>query len=159
MDTLEDLVPSLKNTVSRPGTFATFFPETTDDDLILVLRDGLAEAQMHGLQSDLVAEEDGTLSVDVPAAVGGLILLFSAARLIQAELFNRVTNRRYRAGTAEFEETQATNILRDILKGIENRKTAIISELATGGGTGFFMADAYGVRTSGLDRFFDPLGL
>lgn len=170
MDTLDDLIPSVRNVVARPGTFPTLFPETTDDDLLLVLRDGLAEAQLFGLlttidatdDGGLVTAEDETVTADISNASGAVIVLFAGARLITAELMNRAYSRRYRAGAAEFEEVQSAQLLQEILKSLEARKNAVIDVATRTGpdaaaGAAFHMADTYGVRTSGLDLFFDPL--
>jgi hypothetical protein len=169
MDTLDDLVPSVKNVVARPGTFATLFPETTDDDLVLVLRDGLAEAQLQGLLTKVDATEDGalvdaadeTLSVDISNAAGAIVVLFGGARLITAELLNRAYSRRYKAGAVEFEEVQSANLLQDVLRGLEARKAGVIAVATqaanSASGAAFHMADIAGVRDLGIDRYLDPL--
>jgi len=149
MEELADLVPSLRNVVARPGTFADFFPETTEDDLIAVLVDGLAECHMEGLLLRYEADEAGTLTPALTSGQGALVLLFAGVRLIRAELFNRATSRKYVASSASFEEIQATNILRDIMRELKEQKARVVDAQATGGsGHAFFMADQYLARLS-----------
>lgn len=145
MDDLFDAVESLKRVVARPGTFTSFYPETTDDDLAATLADGLAEVQLDGMLKDVVYDDGtGLVAPDLSRAQVALVVLYAGAILIKAELLNRKTQRRYEASGAVFDETQATNILRDILRGMEARKKAVSEAAAAADFEGaFFMADAY----------------
>lgn len=146
MDELADAVDSLKNLVARPGTFASWYPETTDDMVLAVLVDGLAECHLMGLLLDFESDDGGSIDADLSSGQGSMVVLFAAVRFMRAELFNRNTSVVYAAGTARYETTQATNILRDILKALEAQKNAIIEAIGSAGGQseiGFFMADQY----------------
>lgn len=159
MTDLADSVDSLKRVIARPGTFASLFPETTDTDLAAVLVDGLANAQLDGLLTTHTSDEDGLVAPDLTAAQVALIVMYAAAILIRAELFNRKTHRRYEASGATFEEDQATNILRDLLKGLEGRIKAIVELAAdSGAGAAFYMADAYYIRQVADLSNYDPAG-
>lgn len=151
MDELADAVTSLQYLVARPGTFATFYPETTDAMVLQCLIDGMAEAHLEGLLLSYDADEDGVLTPALSSGQAALVTLFAAVRFIRAELLNRNTSVVYKAGSADYETTQATNILRDILKGLTGQRDKLIDAAAGGSGSdagnvAFFMADQYLVR-------------
>lgn len=159
MTDFADVTESLKRVVARPGTFASLFPETTEDDLVGVLMDGLAEVQLDGMLHTYLLDDDGIVEPDLTRAQVALVVLYAGSILVKAELFNRKTNRRYEASGAVFDETQATNILRDLMRGMEARKAEIREAAASNGaGAAFHMADAYAIRTGALDFAFDAAG-
>lgn len=137
-------VDSLRNVVARPGTFADLFPETNDDGLIQIMVDALAEAHLYGVLLIHEADADGLVEPALTTGQMALVNLFAGIRLIRAELFNRATNVRYKAGPAEFEQTFATNILRDIMRALQLQKDAVLDTLVrTGSASMFAMADLY----------------
>lgn len=149
MDDLADAVPSLQYLVARPGTFTTFFPETTEDHLVSVLIDATAECHLEGLLLDIEADDDGLLTPAASSGQAALITLFAGIRFLRAELINRNTSETYKAGTASYEFVQATNILRDILKGLIAQKERAIDAGSTGAvaaAAAFFMGDQYLAR-------------
>lgn len=147
MDELAEAVDSLRYLVARPGTFSDFYPETTEDMLIAVLVDGMAEAHLEGLLLDNDVDADGILDPPLTNGQGALVTLFAAVRFLRAELINRNTSVTYEAGSAHYETTQATNILRDILKGLLAQKERVIEAGASSGaGSAFYMADQYLAR-------------
>ena len=148
MEELADATDSLRYLVARPGTFSDFYPETTDDMLIRVLVDGMAEAQLMGLLLDYDSDEDGILTPALSSGQAAMVTIFAAVRFLRAELINRNTQVVYEAGSTHYETTQATNILRDILKGLVNQKDAVIALIGagTGGASAFYMADQYLAR-------------
>jgi hypothetical protein len=115
-DDLSDSLDSLRYLVARPGTFTTFYPETTDDMLVSVLVDALAEAHLEGCCWTLPATRTASSPRPWPSGQVALVVLFAAVRFLRGELINRNTSVTYKAGSADYETTQATNILRDILK-------------------------------------------
>lgn len=157
MTDLADSVPSLKNVLARPGTFGTLFPETTDDDLVLVLQDGLAEAHLEGLLLANTDDGNGLVTPDLTSGERALVLLFAGLRLIRSELMNRPLSRKYVAGPASTEETQATNVLRDIMRAMQAQKDQVVKAMSTtlgGGGEIFAMADAYVTRIIGENNAY-----
>ncbi len=152
IDDLSDAVDKLRYSVARPGTFSTFYPETTDDMLLAVLIDGAAEAQLEGVFLTYDIDEDGIITPAMTNGQAAVIVLFAAVRFLRAELINRNTSVTYEAGSAHYETTQATNILRDILKGLEASKGRVMASIGESGGSlaggaaAFFMADQYLAR-------------
>ena len=148
---LADSTEALQRVVARPGTFATLFPETTPAGLVGVLSDGFAEAQLDGLLTKFTVDEDGLVDADLTGAQVALVLLYAGARLVRSELFNRATHKRYvGAGGVTFEEDQATNILRDIMKSLNDQKERvrnyILDNDGIAAGNEFAMMDQYVVR-------------
>jgi len=159
MTDLADSVDSLKRIMARPGMFASLFPETTDTDLADTMVDGLANAQLDGLLTTYTYDDvAGEVGPDLTPAQIALVTMYAGAILLRAELFNRKLHRRYEASGAVFEEDQATNVLRDLLKGLEGRIKAIVEVTSdAGAGAAFYMADAYVIRAIG-GYHYDPVG-
>jgi hypothetical protein len=148
---LADLIVSLQTTVARPGTFEDLFPESTDDLLLSVLCDGLAEAHLEGLLMAYECDEDGIVDPPLTSGRSAVVVLFAAVRFLRSDLLNRNTSVVYEAGSAHYETTQATNILRDILKALQDQKDRVVAKFSdTGGSVGanaaFLMADQYLAR-------------
>jgi hypothetical protein len=152
MTDLAQYTDSVRNIIARPGTFADLFPETTDDHLLAVLTDGLAECHLEGTLLDYIADADGLVRPQISSGQAALIVLYSGVRLIRAELLNRVTSAKYVAGPVSAETTYATNVLRDIMRVLEAQKTRITTDLLAGRGAGsaFLMADAYVAKSLGI---------
>jgi hypothetical protein len=146
-DDLSESLDSLRFAVARPGTFTTFYPETTEDMLLQVLLDGMAEAQLEGLLLDYDADESGIVSPELTSGQVAVVVLFAALRFVRAELLNRNTSVVYKAGKADYETVQATNILRDIMKALQTQKDRVVTlGAAAGAGAAFYMADQYLAR-------------
>jgi hypothetical protein len=126
-DDLSESLDSLRYLVARPGTFA--------------------EAHLEGLLLTYESDEDGIITPALSSGQVATVVLFAAVRFMRAELFNRNTSVTYKAGSADYETTQATNILRDILKALEAQKLRVINAGASNGaGAAFYMADQYLAR-------------
>ena len=151
MDEMDEAVPSLRNLVARPGTFATFYPETTEDDLIQVLVDALAECHLEGLLLSHHSDEFGTLDNRMTSGQAACVILFAAARFVRAELINRHGSVTYKAGSAEYSTSQSANVLRDILADLRAQRQRVIDTGGNGGNysSAFYMADQYLARTVG----------
>jgi hypothetical protein len=145
MDQLADAVDSLRFLVARPGTFTALYPETTDDMLLAVLIDGMAECQLEGLLLTYASDIDGLLTPALSNGQVAMVALFAAVRFIRAELLNRNTSVLYKGGTAEYQTSQSSNILRDILASLNAQKQRIIDTSGGAGGadSAFYMADQY----------------
>lgn len=146
-DDLNDSLDSLRFLVARPGTFATFYPETTDDMILRTLVDGFAEAHLEGLLLDYDCDEDGILTPDLNRGQVALVVLFAAVRFLRSELINRNTSVRYKAGSAEYETAQGIQLLRDLLASLQAQKDRLVDLVdAYGGARAFYMADQYLTR-------------
>lgn len=147
MDDLGDATDSLRYLVARPGTFEDFYPETTDDHLLQVLIDGMAECQLEGLLLTFTCDADGLVLPSLTGGQAAMVTLFAAVRFLRAELINRQTSVAYKAGSASYESTQATNILRDIMKALQAQKDRVIELIgSSGAASAFYMADQYVAR-------------
>ena len=141
---LANYTDSLRNIVARPGTFLDLFPETTDDHLVAVLQDGLAECHLEQVLLNYESDDMGLVHPEMLSGETAMVVLYAGLRLLKAELFNRTTSAKYVAGPVSAETTQATNILRDIMKGLQEQKDRITKMLSTAGaGAAFVMADSY----------------
>jgi hypothetical protein len=157
---LSDWTDSLRRMVATPGTFATVFPNTSDDDLVGSLMDGMAEAQMDGFFiNPTLFSYDPDSGIVTPALTPpqiSLIVLYAGSRIIRAELMARNTTFRAKAGPVEFETQQGSNVLTTILKDLEQRKIDILKLFRNfGAGMAFSMADAYFIKATGYYPGFD----
>lgn len=147
-----DFVDSLKRSVSTAGTFSANFPDTTDDDLVGVFLDGLAEAQMDGFftKPSVSYTQGGLITPDITNAQAALVVVYAQCRMIRAELLNRVNKTSYKAGSVEAVSEQSSTILTTILKEGEDRKAAILKRaISAGASQAFTMADAYFIKAVG----------
>lgn len=147
---LGDYVDSLRAVLARPGTFSDLFPETTDDGLIQLLRDGLAEANMEQLLTGYVSDINGIVRPEMPPGGVAMVVLFAGVRLVRSEILNRITSTKYTAGPVSAEQSYSTNILRDVAKALEAQKTVLINLYrASSAGASFYMTDSYIANATG----------
>jgi hypothetical protein len=147
MEDLGDAVDSVRFLVARPGTFEDTYPETTEDMLLQILMDAMAEAHLEGLLLDYASDADGLLTPEISNGQAALIILFAGVRFLRAELINRNTSVRYKGGNAEYETAQSVQLLRDLLKSLEAQKDRLITTGASNGASSaFYMADQYLTR-------------
>lgn len=163
MENASELVEPLQRAVAVPGTFDTAYPSTGEDDLIGLLLDGFAEAQLDGFLSDntYIADPDdvdyGLLDPVITQPEGALIVIYSSSRLLANELSSRKTHIRYEASGAVFEQDYSAQVLVERLKEIRARITDMRTQASTAGaGSAFLMADMYLGRA--LEVTFWPSG-
>ena len=142
---LLSLVPALQRAVAPPGEFATYFPNTTDDDLAATLADAMAEAQLDGflgsVSLDITTE---TTMPDLTNPQQALVVLYGMARILHARVANLKNRTRYKAGNAEAESEQSASVLVELLRGVKERKKAMLEEARTGSmARAFAMVDMY----------------
>lgn len=147
---LANYTVSVRDVIARPGTFADLFPETTDDNLIQVLKDALAECHLERTLLDYEADDDGLVRPEMTSGQVAMVVLYGGVRLIRSELLNRVTNAKYVAGPVSAETTYATNVLRDIMKALQTQKDRVTAAAAvSGANAAFYMADSYVANATG----------
>jgi hypothetical protein len=149
---------SLRNVVARPGTYADLFPETTDDLLVQVLADGLAECHLEATLLGYEADDNALVRPPLASGQVALVVLYAGLRLLRSELLNRVTSAKYVAGPVSADTTYATNVLRDIMKALEQQKERVTLLLSTNtAATTFSMADSYAANNWGIGPNGVPL--
>jgi hypothetical protein len=164
MSDLADLVESVKRTAAVPGAWAQTFPETTDADLIGLVMDAVAEAQLDGFMREYVIDDD--LETVVPHAsrpggsllpAGALIVLYAQVRLIDAELRNRKNRVNYQSKGNVFDEETSASLLVEIYRELKARKRDLLEQSRRAGeATAFFMADQAYFRALGEYDHSDP---
>lgn len=162
MTDLNDQVESLKRVVATPGTFTTYYPEATDDDLVAGLLDAFAEAQLDGffLSPVYVADEGGLVAPDLTLAECALVVLYAGARWVRAELLHRNTSTRYEAGGAVYETQQGTTVLAEILKEINAKKQEVLNRLQLlGAASAIYVADLYLAKSIGGHDYAQIVGV
>lgn len=148
MSDLADLVEPLKREVAVPGTFATVFPETTDEDLAGSLLDAFAQAQLDGFLGTSMADEDGVVTPDLSRGAQGLLVIYAGIRLLTTDLINRKSHTRYEAKGSVFEQDQGASILVEALKGLRAKKDSLIAlaQANTRAMIGTTMVDGYYIK-------------
>lgn len=142
---LLDLVPSLQRAVAPPGEFATFFPNSTDDDLAATVADAIAEAQLDGFLSGYALDLNaGTVLPDLSSPQQALVILYGMARVVRARIANLRNRTRYRAGPTEAEEETSATVLVQMLRDISARKREVLEDAKRGNvARAFAMVDMY----------------
>ena len=133
-----------------PGEFDTYFPDTLDTDLTPALGDGFAQAQLEGWFGDMTLDTDTwTVTPDLSLAGGQLVVCFAGYRMVRGRLLNMTVSERYQAGTAQYETTRSSMVLRDLLKEYRTR----IDDLTTKAtrATTAYVIDAYINRSAVSD--------
>jgi len=163
MTALSALVPSLKRELAVPGTFDDVFPDTGDTDLVDSLADGFAEAQLQGFFPDMAltaVDSDWTTSADLSASGGTLVTLFTAARILRAQIRALNTSERYKAGSSEVEFQRGVTILKDELAYIAQRlrDLIILAQARARGARSATVHDNYLARGGGITMGLSGLG-
>lgn len=150
---LSTLVDSLKRRVAVPGEFDTVFPNTTDDDVLGLLMDGFARAQLFGyfnVPSAFVMDDNGLVTPDLGRAQGSLIVLFAAVQMVQAQVTNMRSRQSYKAGNVSYETESASNVLTAVLKQLNDELTYVQTIAKQQGvSAAMIMADAYFIKAVG----------
>lgn len=147
MSTLSaELVDALKRELAVPGEFGETFPNTTDDDLNLVLADAFSEAQLDGFFGQVVLSPDlNTLTPDLSRPGGMLVVFYAAARVIRSQIRNTPTSSTYKAGPVEYAIQTGIGILKDELDRISQRKIDLLLAARRGAGV-TYVFDGYFAR-------------
>lgn len=148
---LSTLVPSLKRTLAVPGTFDTYFPETSNTDLKATLQDAFAECQMDGLLTNIGIDNTGEVDSELSPAQQSMVVLYANARVLTSEIRNRKTHVRYESGTTVFEQDQSAQAMVEQLKVLQDSKVQIRKNSVTMAGNLTYMVDAYVCRTFGFE--------
>lgn len=149
-DDLSESIASLRDLVATPGTFATFYPDTTAEDLLRVLEDALAECQLERMLRGH-SVEDGYVTPALSQGQVALVVIFAAVRFMRASLLNANASVTYKAGSAEYSTSTSASLLKAILDDLKAQKDRLIDAAAGGDGPGagnvaFYMADQYLAR-------------
>lgn len=156
MTELDVLVPALKLEVATPGEFAASFPLTTDNDLVLLLTNGFAQAQLEGFFQTYTLDVDtAAVTPDLPPAGQALVVLYAADRLLTLRLLGLRQRVLYEAGPVKYEVENSANLLTEMLRQLRDRKLQVIAA-ATGVGraaTSVYTRDAYWERAMGREDY------
>jgi hypothetical protein len=151
---LNDLVPALKRAVAVPGTFTTTFPDTTNTDLAGVLGDSFGEAQLDGFFETYTMIDDENVTETLARPEQALIIIYAGCRILNSEIRDRKTHKRYEAGAVVFEEDQGSATLVELLREMKDRKKELRTQGMRGeAGEAFYMADAYLMRAAGIPNW------
>lgn len=154
MTDLDLLVPALKLEVATPGEFAASYPQTTDNDLILLLSNAFAQAQLEGFfQTYMLNVDAATVAPDLPPAGHALVVLYAADRLMTLRLLGLRQRVLYEAGPVKYEVENSANLLTEMLRQLRDRKLQVIAS-ATGVGramTTVYTRDSYMERATGRE--------
>lgn len=143
MTELRDLVDAYKREVAVPGTFATAFPNTTDDDIAAALADAFAEAQLDGFFSKVSLDVDaGEVTPDLSVAGAALVVLYAGMRMIRQQIRSASSEKRYWAGPVGMQEKQSASALSEDLKWLSRRRDELLAN-ARNRGTQVFVLEGY----------------
>lgn len=154
MTDLSDLVDSLKREVAVPGTFAATYPSTQDEDLIGLLADAFAAAQLEGFFGTQTVDFDAeTITPDLSSGGRALVLLYAAERMLMNRILSMRTRTLYEAGPTKYETENAATVLTAVLKSLMDRKQALLLNVTSvlRARTPIIMGDQYSDRVTGAE--------
>jgi hypothetical protein len=150
---LADWTDPLRRSVATPGEFASFFPNTSDDDLISNLMDGLGQAQLDGFllaPTMYEVDEDGIVTPDLSRPQAALVVVYSTAQFLTAVMTNRKNKTKYAARGNEADTEQSASIITALLKQASDRIIYLRErQRLAGTASAFLMADLYLVKAIG----------
>ena len=158
---LSDLTPALKRALAVPGTFADLFPDTTDDDLVGTLADGVAEAHLDGFLAGVVLDVSGaTVAPDLSSPQQALVVMYAMSRVLTARVANLKNRTRYKAGSVESETEQSASVLVELLREVRDRKKQLLDDAKAGnlakafGMVDMYLAKSIDVSNPDVDYYF-----
>lgn len=149
MSDLNDWISTLERTVAPPGTYATYYPSSTDDDLAGYLMDAFCESQLEGFFTTgfSIDLDSGIVTPDLPDSGLRLITIYAAITIMRGQILNTKTKQLYKAGTAESDVEYSPNVLVKALASLEAAKAVIVQRLLQSGAAyAIHMVDQYFVR-------------
>lgn len=151
---LEDLVDSLRRTVSPPGI--DLFPLATDDDWVGRLQDGFWAATLDGFFLGAYTESNGLItpvnpgSPDMGRDLQQLIVFYASFRIVLSAIRNFTSLTRSKAGPVEFETTSSPNLMRDLLKELAEERNILLRRLSDIGTVPSYYVDGVAARTDSI---------
>ena len=134
---MTELVESLKNEVSPPGT--DLYPSVTDTQWLSRLRDAFWEAKLKKAFSSYTLEDDEIVPIsgttDMPREQQQLIVLFAGFRVALTTFQNMNSSFRAKAGPVEYETQKSAQTLKALLDTLRERINAAM-EAVDGTSTG-----------------------
>lgn len=147
--------------VAVPGTFATLYPTTTDDDIAGALVDGFWKARLDGWLPTFAATSDTfTVTPALTMTALGVVIIYAGVRFVQNEIKNLPTHRKYDApGGLGVETDYAPTVLTERLKELQQEKADLL-EMArnpSGRRPSVIMHDGYAIRQNTIYPVNRPL--
>lgn len=134
MTDLATLVEPLKREVAVPGTFATAYASTQDDDLKNSLMDAFANANLDGFLLDYQLDlSTAIVTPDLPPAGRAILVTYAAERILFAKIAGLKNRALYEAGPVKYETEQSASVLTQLLKMIQERRRELLSKLSVTG--------------------------
>ena len=131
---LSDYIDNLKSEVNPPGS--NFYPDAVDDDWMQQLQNGFWEARLDGFISSWNCDSDGLVTnvtsngADIPRDLIQLIIFYAGFRILRATLRNLQTLSRSKAGPVEFEVQHSSNVIRDLLSEMQDKRSILLRRLS-----------------------------
>jgi len=141
----------LKREVAVPGTFATVFPNTTDEDLAMALVDGFYKARLDGWLPGVECDPD--TAVPTPAismAAMALVVVYSGIKFVSNQIKELNTVFRAKSGNEEFETQKGPSILVERLKEMQAEKNDLLVQARKPTARPVYMHDGYAIRLGTL---------
>jgi len=148
---LSDHVEWMKREVAVPGTFASLFPTTTDDDLSAALVDGFYRAKLDGWFPRIEADPD---TFEVTPAISltavALVVVYSSIKFVQNEIKNMDSRFLAESAGNRFEREKAPTILTERLKELTAERNDLLAQARRPSARPVYMHDGYAIRIGTL---------
>lgn len=153
---LDELIEPLKREVAVPGTFASVYKSTTNDDLLGSLGDAFSRAQLDGFfQSQVLDIDAGTVTPDLSGAGRAAVIIYAAESILTMKILELKQRVAYEAGPVKYETENAASVLTEVLRGMRLRRISILDGMESYRRIGTFaMQDMYADRVSGVEDVY-----
>lgn len=149
---LHGYIEPLKREVAVPGEFDTTFANTSDDDILGLLEDAFAEAQLDGFFGNQTLDlTTGVVTPGLSSGGGALVVLYGGVRMIRSQLRNLKNQQKYEAGGATYEVSTSATILTQELKDLTARKNNLLALVLrqARGQNAVYVSDGYLTKSRG----------
>lgn len=158
---IADLVESLENEVSPPGT--DLYPTVTESQWVSRLKDAFWEAKLNKAFTSYTLDDDDNIvpisgTTDMPREQQQLIVLYAGFRVVLTAYQNLNSAFRAKAGPVEYETQKSATTLKSLLDALRERIKQAIAD-GTGSSTGHLalVLDGLASRTQAIsdgDTYF-----
>lgn len=150
---LVDLVADLKSQVNPPGS--DLYPDASEDDWVLYLRNGFWDAYLDGVISTTFTEFEGEVrpvsgTSTFTRDLQQIAIFYASMRIIENRMTDVKTAFRAKAGPVSYETEQSAQVLKAVIDSLRARRNLLLSRLSDGGTTPSYVFDGVIARTEGI---------
>lgn len=132
---ITELIPNLEASLTIPGQVSPY-DAATDTEWTVKLQNAFWRAVIDGVITGYSIDEDGIIKPDVTSGpalsrdLQQIVVIYAAINIIQATMLQLKTSFRAKAGSVEYETSQASQVLTGLLNMFKEEKQIILERLS-----------------------------